>query len=560
MAEEKKKFTFFPFVEIKKDLARRRPHYISDWTDGFHSKVLSSTFFMFFTSVAPAITFAAVLNLNTVDEESGKPQIGPVEVLLSTSITGCCFALFGGQPLCIVGVTGPVTIFTLAVFNIADALDVPFLPFYCWIQIWAAIMHMVLAVVNACELIHLVTRYSCETFGMLIATIYLVTGIENLISYFNNKELEPALLSLVLGLGTAWLALLLTSARSWSIFKGWTRVLIADYGATVAVVFFCFVPYMGNNKYLTPNHLGEETNATIATLEVPDKFGPTLEGRSWFIDPSDCPVWAIFVAIIPAFILTVLFFFDHNVSSLLCQVPEFGLKKGTSYHWDFFVVGVQILLTGLLGIPPVNGLIPQAPLHTDSLCDKAFKEDEKTGKKVEIITGCHEQRVSALMQAVLIGCMLAAIKIVGYLPIATLDGLFLYMGIASFGGNTFYQRIVLWITDREKQDARSLDFLDKVPMPIIRQYTMIQLFILVCIFVITRLPFVDALFPVLIAVLVPLRLKVLPKIFGAEYVDAMDAVGEAPDAPPPPDRVASSTTDGKSKDAVVEIPSATASS
>ena len=32
-------------------------------------------------------------------------------------------------------------------------------------------------------------------------------------------------------------------------------------------------------------------------------------------------------------ILTVLFFFDHNVSSLLCQVPEFGLKKGSSYHW-----------------------------------------------------------------------------------------------------------------------------------------------------------------------------------------------------------------------------------
>merc|ERR1719203_1352408 len=107
------------------------------------------------------------------------------------------------------------------------------------------------------------------------------------------------------------------------------------------------------------------------------------------------PGWGIALALAPAAILTVLFFFDHNVSSLLAQAPEFGLKKGTAYHWDFFVVGIQILITGLLGIPPVNGLIPQAPLHTDALCEKAFKDKSgnKTGEsgcKVEVVTSCHE--------------------------------------------------------------------------------------------------------------------------------------------------------------------------
>ena len=180
-------------------------------------------------------------------------------------------------------------------------------------------------------------------------------------------------------------------------------------------------------------HARTHAARTPPPLQVPDSFGTTSGRGSWLINPLDCPVWAIFVAIVPALILTVLFFFDHNVSSLLCQVPEFGLKKGTSYHWDFFVIGVQILITGLLGIPPVNGLIPQAPLHTDSLCDKKFVEDAD-GKKVEVIVGCHEQRVSALSQAVLIGLTLAAVSVVGMLPIAALDGLFLYMGIASFGG------------------------------------------------------------------------------------------------------------------------------
>ena len=59
------RFSFKPFVEMGNDLRRRRPHYLSDWTDGFHRKVLSSSLFMFFTSIGPAITFAALLNLNT---------------------------------------------------------------------------------------------------------------------------------------------------------------------------------------------------------------------------------------------------------------------------------------------------------------------------------------------------------------------------------------------------------------------------------------------------------------------------------------------------------------
>jgi len=267
---------------------------------------------------------------------------------------------------------------------------------------------------------------------------------------------------------------------------------------------------------------------TIATLKVPDDFA-TTSGRDWFVNPfQNIPAWGAAVAFIPGFILTVLFFFDHNVSSLLCQAPEFGLKKGTAYHWDFFVVGLQILITGLLGIPPVNGLIPQAPLHTDSLCDKRFRE-KADGTMEEVIVHCHEQRVSGLMQASLIGCTLFYIRGIGYLPIAALDGLFLYMGIASFGGNTFYQRIVLFLTDKERRDARSLDFLGKVPLPIVHKYTLLQLLILAIIFTITLLPYVDALFPICIAILVPLRAYKLPQYFGKANVDALDAEGTRPD-------------------------------
>ena len=40
-----------------------------------------------------------------------------------------------------------------------------------------------------------------------------------------------------------------------------------------------------------------------------------------------------------------------------------------------------------------------------------------------MITHCHEQRVSGLAQAVLIGLTLCALTVLGYIPIAALDGL-----------------------------------------------------------------------------------------------------------------------------------------
>lgn len=197
------------FTGMRADLARRWPQYWGDWRDGLSLKVLSSTLFMVSTSLAPAITFSAVLEQSTrinvaanssanqscEDFEAGYgtsapgeavgfdiragdgpqcvAQLGPVEVIFSTALTGAIFAIFGGQPLVIVGVTGPVTIFTLFVFEIADALSISFLPFYAWVQFWAALMHVLLAASNACKYVSLVTRFSCETFGLLIALIYL---------------------------------------------------------------------------------------------------------------------------------------------------------------------------------------------------------------------------------------------------------------------------------------------------------------------------------------------------------------------------------------------------
>lgn len=54
---------------------------------------------------------------------------------------------------------------------------------------------------------------------------------------------------------------------------------------------------------------------------------------------------------------------------------------------------------------PIPHRLLQAPLHTDSLCDKKFKKDA-AGRTVEVIVRCHEQRVSNLMQVRKARCVL----------------------------------------------------------------------------------------------------------------------------------------------------------
>ena len=47
----------------------------------------------------------------------------------------------------------------------------------------------------------------------------------------------------------------------------------------------------------------------------------------------------IAAAIVPAILISILFFFDHNVSAQLAQQAEFNLRKPPVYHWDFMLLG-----------------------------------------------------------------------------------------------------------------------------------------------------------------------------------------------------------------------------
>jgi len=151
------------------------------------------------------------------------------------------------------------------------------------------------------------------------------------------------------------------------------------------------------------------------------------------------------------------------VSSLIAQGSEFPLRKPAGFHWDLFLLGTTTGVAAILGLPFPNGLIPQAPFHTESLCvTKAVrnvdeKGEDKGGYTFEA-THVVEQRVSNLAQGLLtLGTMTGPLLVVLHLiPHGVLAGLFFVMGIQALEGNGITTKLVFLARDKALTPAAEL--------------------------------------------------------------------------------------------------------
>jgi hypothetical protein len=139
----------------------------------------------------------------------------------------------------------------------------------------------------------------------------------------------------------------------------------------------------------------------------------------------------------------------------MAQSSHFPLRKPPGFHYDFFLLGITTFIAGLIGVPAPNGLIPQAPIHTNSLlimghpCKNELDEERITrlspqlgndsnniiteeGKPLnpsfgrrEVPIAVVEQRVSNLAQGVLCLILLTDpfLHILGLVPRGVLAGL-----------------------------------------------------------------------------------------------------------------------------------------
>ncbi|KZF24152.1 hypothetical protein L228DRAFT_90514 [Xylona heveae TC161] len=416
------------------DVRRRIPYFLSDWTDAWDYRVVPATVYMYFANILPALAFSLDMFSKT------NMSYGVNEVLLASVLGSVVFSVFAAQPLTIVGVTGPITVFNYTVYDIMTPRGTNYFAFMCWIGLWSLVMHWILAITNSCNGLRYVTRFSCDTFGFYVACIYLQKGIQVLTRQWAPGD-TSAYLSIMVALLVLIVAYICGIIGASPLFQMYIRKFIEDYGTPLTIVFFTgFV------------HIGKMRSVHLETLPTSKAFFPTTD-RGWFIHFWDIDVGDVFIAIPFAILLTILFYFDHNVSSLMAQGTEFPLKKPAGFHWDLFLLGLTTGVAGLLGVPFPNGLIPQAPFHTNALCATRLVSDDidesHKGKTYRVVDHVVEQRVSNLAQGLLtLGTMTGPLLIVVHLiPQGVLAGLFFVMGVQALEANGITKKLVFICRD-----------------------------------------------------------------------------------------------------------------
>ncbi|KAJ9568120.1 hypothetical protein OSB04_004086 [Centaurea solstitialis] len=135
-----------------------------------------------------------------------------------------------------------------------------------------------------------------------------------------------------------------------------------------------------------------------------------------------------------------------------------------------------------------------------------------------------EQRLSNLLQALMVGACVAAMPMLKKIPTSVLWGYFAFMAIESLPGNQFWERILLLFTAPSRR-YKNRTFQD------VAGFTLFQTVYLLACFGITWIPIASVLFPLLIMLLVPARQYLLPKLFKGAHLQDLDAA-EYEEAPP----------------------------
>ncbi|HRX79021.1 MAG TPA: PTS sugar transporter subunit IIA, partial [Pirellulaceae bacterium] len=326
------------FGGLRDDVRRRLAYYISDFRDGLNPKSLSSTLFLFFACLAPAVTFGGIMGAQT------EGQIGVVEMLVASAACGIAYALLSGQPLIILGGVGPLLVFTAILYRLCNDMEIAFLPGYAWVGFWTSVLLVIMAATDASCLMRHFTRFTDEIFSALMALIFIYEAIKALVSIFHKSfadesvSHDAAFLSLILAIGTFYIAISLSQIRRSRYLLPWMRAFLADFGPMIALAAMTLVSWLYHGEVM------------METLQAPDTIRTTTE-RAWMIDPFAAPMWVRVAAIGPAILAAVLVFLTQNITARLINSPDHKLQKGPGYHLDLAVVGGLIGVCSLFGLP-----------------------------------------------------------------------------------------------------------------------------------------------------------------------------------------------------------------
>uniref|UniRef100_A0A3P8SMP3 Anion exchange protein n=1 Tax=Amphiprion percula TaxID=161767 RepID=A0A3P8SMP3_AMPPE len=548
------------------DIKRKAPHYLSDYTDALSLQCLASFLFLYCACMSPVITFGGLLG------EATEGRVSAIESLFGASMTGIAYSLFAGQPLTILGSTGPVLVFEKILFKFCKEYSLSYLSLRACIGLWTAFFCLLLVATDASSLVCYITRFTEEAFAALICIIFIYEALEKLfhlgvhypINKHNNlQKLTQYSCACVEPRNPSNETLRFWEERNITASEvNWTMLEVKEcemlhgefegsacgpHGPYIPdVLFWCVVLFFSTvfmsaflKEFKTSRYFPTRVRSIISDfavfitiltmvlvdyalgipspkLQVPSKFKPTRDDRGWVINPvGPNPWWTTIITFIPALLCTILIFMDQQITAVIINRKEHKLKKGCGYHLDLFVVGVMLGVCSVMGLPWFVAATVLSISHVNSL--KLESECSAPGEQPKFL-GIREQRFTGLMIFTLMGCSVFMTSVLKFIPMPVLYGVFLYMGASSLRGIQFFDRLKLFGMPAKHQP--DFIYLRHVPLRKVHLFTIVQLSCLVLLWVI-KTSKAAIVFPMMVLALVFIR-KLLDFIFTKRELSWLD--------------------------------------
>uniref|UniRef100_H2ZCT2 Anion exchange protein n=1 Tax=Ciona savignyi TaxID=51511 RepID=H2ZCT2_CIOSA len=535
------------------DVKNRYPKYLSDITDALNLQCLASIIFIYFAALSPAITFGGLLG------EKTDGWMGVSEMILGCCISGCVFGLLSGQPLLVVGSTGPLLVFEEAVYKFCTSSSLPFMATRVWIGVWIFVICFIVVAFEGSFLVRFVSRFTQEIFTALISLIFIFETFNKLAKTFvqhplqatypvpinttgilnqYNCSYEESITNTTVGNITdavkgIWILVCGTNGKFKAEFNDSVTfnykfaspntALLSTILMLGTFIIAYFLRQFKNSKFLrssvrrTIGDFGVPIaifamvlldvliqDTYTQKLNVPKGISPTNPSlRGWFINPlgtpdNPIPIWMVFAAVLPAFLVFILIFMESHITEMILSNKERNLKKGTGFHLNLMVLGMLNIVVSFLGMPWVCCAAVRSITHTNR--HKLLVNKPK-------IEGLKEQRVTVFVVNACLGLSILMQPVLSEIPLAVLFGIFLYMGVTSLAGVQFIDRIEMLF-----MPAKHYPDFSFVRHKKIHVFTIIQIICLAVLWVVKSTA-AQIAFPFFLVLTIPLRYFVLPKFF-----------------------------------------------
>ncbi|CBI20996.3 hypothetical protein VitviT2T_004759 [Vitis vinifera] len=393
------------------------------------------------------------------------------------------------------------------------------------------------------------------------------------------------LLGIIFSFGVLFTSLKSRRARSWRYSTGWVREFIADYGVPLMVLLwtalsysipkkvpsgvprrlFCRAPWDSDSNYqwAVVQDMGKVPLGYIFAALIP----AVMIAGLYFFDHSVASQMAQqkeFNLKNPSAYHYDLFLL--GVMTLLCGLlgfpPSNGVLPQSPMHTKSLAVLKKLLIRKKMVKSAKECIKEQASnsemygrmqavfiemdtAPNDVSVDKELKDLKEAVMNSEdggdtkgkfdpekhidpyLPVRVNEQRVTNLLQSLLVGISVCAIPVIKAIPTSVLWGYFAYMAVDSLPGNQFWERILLlFITPGRRYkvlEGVHASFVETVPFKYIATFTLFQLVYLMICFGITWIPIAGILFPVPFFLLISIRQYILPKLFQTQHLRELDA-------------------------------------